>query len=212
MGLSNLIEATKITLGAFKGSGFKAGLEHTGKKIGRRAAITTASRGYGMLVGAAAVGGVGAAIASEHPLQGAVNNALDMAFYDPALEAQGIRGRDVDNSVLGYDLGFSDMFLPSNLNYHNVRPFGLPSMRDMKRAFSVENFRNTASFDKNQFKMNANARNYAEDQASKIAARGVGNNEFWDAALGLPYQAPTRRGPVYSSGDQVLGMYNRRHS
>lgn len=226
-GIEALRMSTAMETGAvLKGAGLKAGMKRVGKPVARSGGKVGAAsnwltrdiqkafhpgRAAAFGTAAAIPIGMGAAIASEHPLQGAVNNAMDLAFSDPYLESQGVNGRDVDNSVLGHDVGFSDMFLGGAFNPRRISPFGLPSVQDVQDAFTTENFRNTVSSDKNRMKMNTQAMEMADRQAQIIGSRGGGDNEYWDEMLGLPYRPQVRRGPIYSSGDQVFGMYNKRH-
>lgn len=208
----------KTVFSTEKGAGISHGLKGVGKRMGGAASrsatkANTARMTKGYMYGTAAAIpiGVGAAIASEHPLQGIVNNVEDMAWGDPSLEDQGIRGRDVDNRVLGHDISFADMFLPNRLNPDRWSLGAIPSYGALRDSLSMENIRNTASWDKNQLKTSNKAYDMSKRQREFVDARGAGTNEYFDDRMGIPYRPSVTRGPIYSSGDQVLGMYNRRH-
>lgn len=208
-------ESAKTAASTMKGSAASHGLKNVGKRLAIPATTGAAARnvGRGYMYGTAAAIpiGVGAAIASEHPMQGLVNNIQDVAWGDPALEDQGIMGRDIDNRVLGHDMTFGDMFLPTALNPKRWSAGPIPSFGAVKDALNMENLRNTVSWDKNALKTSNKAYSMSERQHDIVRQRGGGDNEYYDEMMGIPYLPPTRKGPVYASGDQVLGMYNRRH-
>lgn len=209
---------------AAKAAGSKV-LGHVGKSAGKEISRSAGRFGnigkyYGAGMAAAIPIGAGAAIYNQHPVQGAINNFEDMAFYDPYLEDAGIQGRDVDNMILGRDIRFGDIFdLPLVNDPRKWNVGGLPSMRQLEDAFAPQNISNLASYNKVQDKTLALAANkydteYARAYGNDAPYRGGGSDPYWDQAFGIPYtddgvnNSMTRGGAA--SGDIVFGMYNKR--
>lgn len=166
------------------------------------------------LVGGA-IFGFGAAVASEHPLQGAVDNVLDLAFYDPLQEDQGKRGRDVDNMVLGRDIGFGEMFnIP--LNPKKVAPFGI-NRYDYNTLFNPKSWENFSAVTKNENSMKRfvsgklDLAKKHESQGNPLSTDNQWLGDSWAARrqYGIPYKPSTYNGSGVS-GNLVFGQYNMR--
>lgn len=173
-----------------------AGMRNTGSRMAKPAAMLSS---IGMA--AAIPVGVGAAIASEHPLQGAVNMAMDGLLYDPYLEDEyGIQGRDVDNAVLGRDIGFGELL---------YNP--LTTAKNWGTAFSKKNIENTQMHYGNLDKGEKMSMDAYERNMKNVSTIGRAKDGDWAEIYDLPYTPAVTRGRTYANGNMVLGMYNGRH-
>lgn len=160
---------------------------------------------YGLVMGGAIAAGVGSAIAGQHPLRGAIDNAMDMAFYDPLQEDQGIRGRDYDNMILGRDIGFGEIFpIPLNPKSMNV-PF-MPFNFYQLSSINSEGFKNATAAEKNDIRMNRFIGGQLAAKRQDIASTGYTDSDPWVAenyGYADKYRPSAYRGPNVS-GDIVL--------
>jgi hypothetical protein len=145
--------------------------------------------------------GIGAAIATAHPFQGAVNLAMDGLLYDPYLESEyGIKGSDVDNAVLGRDIGFGELL---------YNP--LTTAKNWGTAFSMDNIKNTQTHYSNLDKTQKMSMDAYERNMNNVSTIGRAKDEDWAEIYDLPYTPAVTRGGTYANGSMVMGMYNGRH-
>ena len=204
---------------------FMAGLEKWVKggseatKVGREAAGISKRAGswYGAaMLGAAAIG-AGTAIAGHHPLRGIVDNAMDMAFYDPLMEDQGVRGRDYDNMILGRDIGFGEMFPAPTIFGMSVNPKAqtlpfLPFNYYQLKSINSEGFKNATAAEKNDIRMQRFIGGQLAAKRQDIAATGYTDSDPWVAenyGYSDKYRPSAYRGPN-ASEDIVFGLNNMR--
>jgi len=164
----------------------------------------------------AGVVGASLALATTHPFGAVRDNFMDAAMYDPYLEEAGIRGRDIDNYMLGYDITPGEMFPnPITPILNHFRPStwnigGMPSARDLKRAFSTETFRNTKNFESGREKERDLSMNAFERQSGLVDSFGAGDDPYWTEKFGMPYRPSVIKDQTYANGNMVFGMYNTR--
>lgn len=167
-----------------------------GKKVAKYSAVASA---------AAIPVGAGAAIASEHPLQKATNLAMDAAFYDPYLEQDyGIRGSDIDNNLIGRDIGFGEMLFNPLTEAKNYSMLFKP--QEMGKAIE-----NTLTANSNRDKSAKMMLDNFYNESDNVENIGRAKSPYWAGMYGMPYQPAVTRGPTYASGNMVMGMYNGRH-
>jgi len=190
----------------------KAGQEATG--ISKR----FSGSHYGMIMAGAAALGAGTAIAGHHPLQGIVDNAMDVAFYDPMQEDQGIRGRDYDNMILGRDIGFGEMFPAPTVfgtNILNPKAMNVPFMPFngyQLSSINSQGFKNAAAAEKNEIRMNRFIGGQLASARQDISSTGYTDSDLWVAqnyGYADKYRPSAYRGPNVS-GDLVFGLNNMR--
>lgn len=166
---------------------------------------------YAAAMAGAAVVGAGSAIASHHPLRGAIDNAMDIAFYDPMQEDQGIRGRDYDNMILGRDIQFGEIFpIPFNPKSQNL-PF-LPFNSYQLSSINPEGFKNASAAQKNEGKMKSFISGQLAAARRDINDTGYTDSDPWVAeryGYADKYRPSAYRGPNVS-GDIVFGLNNMR--
>lgn len=161
----------------------------------------------------AALGAAALAIHGMHPIQGATNLALNVAFGDKQTN-----GEDVDNMILGRDLRPREVFggapwdnLPGLKQMHN---FGV-QVDNLKDAFSETNRANYGYYDTingtNQLAKSYQARANVVSQArADVDTLGYTDDAYAAGLMDLPYAPKTRRSGVYAQGDMVMGLYNSR--
>lgn len=174
-------------------------------KVGRRAG------GFSRATVPLGLAGLGLALAGagddNRGLAGtALDGVMDAMFYSPELEDLGGKGSDIDNRLLGRDIGLEDLYTP----LQRVDPRSWGGYRDLRNAFRVENIRNMSSAISNENRIMAKATDKYARQTQIASSRMYGDDQYWDEMFGIPYAPSVQRTP-YSSGDMVFGAYNRRH-
>jgi hypothetical protein len=162
---------------------------------------------------AAALAATGLAIHSMHPVKGATDLALNMAFGDKQTN-----GEDVDNMILGRDLRPRELFggapwdnLPGFKQAYNMGN----RVQSFKDAFSPLALSNYSYYDTingvNQLSKSYQARaSVVQSASSEVATLGYTDDAYAAGLMDLPYAPKTRRSGVYAQGDMVMGMYNSR--
>lgn len=161
--------------------------------------------------------GVGAALNSLSPLDGARDMALDVAYGTPEWD-----GAQADNLLIGRDVGFREL-LGDRIPGNSLIPTMPSPIRDIRDALTAENLENAGSMtqlDNGQWVSeawggdgtlgaNGGIRAQLATQAyNDFSDKGYVQDEYASMVTGNPYRR--KHATTYASGDMVFGLYNGR--